>query len=352
MLDDMLSGGAPKITSSTSLTFGAWAADWLSRRRCKGATVTNYEIAVRVHLAPRWGKVRLLSISKSSIETWVQEMEASPSLANSTADGHWRVFKMIMKDAFQNGKISKNPTYEVSGPYVSKTVSHVFTLDECWAIHDALPDRYRPILMLGFACGTRQAEALGLCIDAIDFKHEVLTVRRQSLRTKETGHKQILVDRLKTSPSLPTKVAPIPPYLQEALREHIERFPPLPTTTVLWEHRKTIDTCERGPVRAVFTSSFDNLVDRNHFTQSVWRPTLTKLGIRDAAGKIPTFHDLRHTFISTCLQNAIPEHTVAQWVGDSVEQLRRTYSHLLKDHVETYGAVIAGLTMRPPMRVS
>ncbi|MFE2188313.1 hypothetical protein ACFXB5_48950, partial [Streptomyces sp. NPDC059455] len=62
-------------------------------------------------------------------------------------------------------------------------------------------------------------------------------------------------------------------------------------------------------------------------------------------------HDLRHTFISMCLQNGIPEHTVAAWVGDSVDELRRTYSHLLKDHADTHGAVAAGLTARPKLSV-
>ncbi|MFI1677559.1 hypothetical protein [Streptomyces sp. NPDC020607] len=101
------------------------------------------------------------------------------------------------------------------------------------------------------------------------------------LRNKETSHKRLLVDRLKTSPRLSSKDVPMPPYLLEALQEYMERYPPRATETVLWEHKKKI---------------------------------------------------------STCLQGGIPEHTVATWVGDSVVELRRTYSHLLKDHAETHGA--------------
>ncbi|MDX3132903.1 hypothetical protein PV367_24720 [Streptomyces europaeiscabiei] len=118
---------------------------------------------------------------------------------------------MIMKDALQNGKIDSNPTYEVDGPYVGRSTSYVFTPEECWAIYEEFPKRYRLISMFGFACGTRQAEAFGVCEDVIDWDRCLLTVRRQVLRIKETDYKCLLVDRLKTSPRLDSKVVPAPP---------------------------------------------------------------------------------------------------------------------------------------------
>lgn len=350
LLDGTPPGAAPEPVE-TSLTFRQWAADWLSRRRVKDTSLEKYEIAVRVHLNPRWGRQRLRNIKKAQVEAWVQEMEDNEKLANSTAEGHWKVFQMIMKDALQNGKIASNPTYEVDGPYVGESTSYVFTPDECWAIYDEFPERYRLIPMFGFACGVRQAEAFAVCDDVIDGVQGLLTVRRQVLRIKETRYRPLLVDRLKTSPRLNSKNTPMPPYLLEAVAEHTQRFPPRSTKTVMWEHRKKIDDCKRGSARALFWSSRGNLLCRNHFNDDVWKPTMLKLGIKDEEGNLPTFHDLRHTFISTCLQNGIPEHTVAAWVGDSVEELRRTYSHLLKDHVDTHGAVAAGLTARPKLTI-
>ncbi|WP_328756951.1 hypothetical protein [Streptomyces sp. NBC_00271] len=141
----------------------------------------------------------------------------------------------------------------------------------------------------------------------------------------------------------------MPPYLLEAVEEHTERFPPRATETVLWEHRRKIDDCKRGSTRALFWTPHDNLMYCSYFNEALWKPALLKLGIKDKDGNLPTFHDLRHTFISTCLQNGIPEHTVAAWVGTSVEDLRRTYSHLLKDHADTHGAVAASLTARPKL---
>ncbi|MGG2460095.1 tyrosine-type recombinase/integrase [Streptomyces sp. RGM 3693] len=346
VLDDMTPGAAPEPIAA-SLTFQQWAANWLGRRRAKETSVEKYEIAIRLHLNPRWGKHRIKAIKKAQVEGWIQEMESNEGIANSTADYHWKIFKMVMKDALQNGQITANPTYEVDGPYVGETNAYVFSPDECWAIYDEFPERYRLIPMFGFACGNRQAEAFGICDEDVDTERRLLTVRRQVLTTKETGFKRLLVNRLKTSPRLNEKVVPTPPYLLEALGEHRERYPARTTEAVLWEHKKKISECKRGSARAVFQTPHNNLIDRSHFNENLWKPALRKLGIKDEEGELPTFHDLRHTFISTCLQNRIPEHTVAAWVGDSVEQIRRTYSHLLRDHGETHGAVAASLTARP-----
>ncbi|WP_435059444.1 tyrosine-type recombinase/integrase [Streptomyces sp. bgisy060] len=307
----------------------------------------QYESTLRVHLIPRWGKERIRSIKKAQVETWVHEMEANEKLANSTAASHWRVFKMIIRDALLNGMIDASPTHEVDGPYINETTTYVFSPDECWAIVDELPAHYRPIAMLGFGCGMRRGEVFGTCDDVINWDQKLLTVRRQLLQTKETKHQRLIVDRLKTSPRVSSKTVPLPPYLVDALQEHIERFPPQATQTVLWEHRKKLADCKRGSIRALFHTPRGNIVGPRDFTTGMWQPVMRRLGIKDEEGKLPTFHDLRHTFISTCLQNGIPEHTVAAWVGDSVDQLRRTYSHLLRDHADTHGAVAAGLTSRP-----
>ncbi|MFG2141802.1 tyrosine-type recombinase/integrase [Streptomyces sp. NPDC048650] len=342
----MESGTAPEPLE-TSITFRQWATGWLTRRRAKDSTYEQYDIAVRVHLNPRWGSYRLQRIRKAEVESWVQEMEGNPKLANSTADGHWTVFKMILKDALLNGKITSNPTYDVDGPYVGASPHYVFTPDEFWEFYDEFPKRYRVIPAIGFGCGTRQAEAFGVADDVIDRESGLLTVRRQVLRTKETSYRPTLVERLKTSPRLNEKTVPIPPWLMESIDEHQELVPPRKVEAVLWEHKRKIADVGRGTASALFWTPRGGLLDRNHFNDDIWKPTLRKVGIKDEKGELPTFHDLRHTFISMCLQAGIPEHTVAAWVGDSVEEIRRTYSHLLKNHAETHGAVAAALTARP-----
>lgn len=48
-----------------------------------------------------------------------------------------------------------------------------------WRVREALPDRYRLLLVIGAGLGLRQGEALGLSADDIDFEKEAVHVRRQ-----------------------------------------------------------------------------------------------------------------------------------------------------------------------------
>lgn len=332
------------------LLFREWADEWLSRRRAKLTSVSQYEIAIRVHLNPRWGGHRIASIRKAQVEAWVRELEDSKAIANSTAELHWKVFKMITRDAIQNGKIAANPCYEVEGPYIEKTRPYIFSDDEAWALCDAFPERYVVIPLLGFGCGVRQGEAFGTCTDVIGRKNGVLTVHRQVLRTKETSYKPMLVDRLKTSRrrgGINSKTVPMPDHLLEAIDHHEATYPPLPAETVLWTHGRTIETCQRGLAKVLFSSPQGNLLNNDTFNERAWKPTLRKLGIKHDDGTLPTFHDARHTYISKMLQNGLPPETVALWVGDSVKEIRRTYNHLLDEQVEDHRDQINRLTARP-----
>ncbi|MGW1275462.1 tyrosine-type recombinase/integrase [Streptomyces tsukubensis] len=333
-----------------NLLFRDWAADWLSRRRAKANTVSQYRSIVRLHLVPRWGGHRVASIRKAQVEAYVQEIEHNSEIANSTADLHWRVFKMVIRDAFQNGKITGNPCHEVEGPCIEKTEPYIFTDDEIWAIYDEFPERYALIARFGFGCGVRQAEAFGACSDAIGRKDGMLTVYRQVLRTEETGHIPMLINRLKTSRrrgGINTKRVPMPDHLQEYSEYHEAKYPPLLTEAVHWVHGRTIETCQRGPAEVLTSSSQGNLMNSFTFNEGAWKPTLRKLGIKHEDGSLPTFHDTRHTYISKMLQNGLPPETVALWVGDSVKQLRDTYNHLLDEQVEDHRAQVSRLTARP-----
>ncbi|MGW7574955.1 tyrosine-type recombinase/integrase [Streptomyces sp. NPDC054765] len=133
----------------------------------------------------------------------------------------------------------------------------------------------------------------------------------------------------------------MPDHVLGAIDYHGAKYRPLPAETVLWTHGRTIETCQRGPAKALFWSPQGNLLNNDTFNERAWKPTLRKLGT------LPTFHDTRHTYISKMLQNGLPPETVALWVGDSVKEIRRTYNHLLDDQVADHRDQVNRLTSRP-----
>jgi integrase len=53
-----------------------------------------------------------------------------------------------------------------------------------------------------------------------------------------------------------------------------------------------------------------------------------------------THHDLRHLFITRCMESGVDIPTIARWVGhaDGGALIMRTYSHLLKEHSQAMAA--------------
>lgn len=74
-----------------------------------------------------------------------------------------------------------------------------------------------------------------------------------------------------------------------------------------------------------------------------------------AAGLIPeqedplgvTFHTLRHTFASWLVMRGVDLYTVAQLLGDRVEEVEETYSHLSPDHKRRAVEKLSGAVVLP-----
>jgi integrase len=91
------------------------------------------------------------------------------------------------------------------------------------AVREALPDRYRLLLVIGAGLGLRQGEALGLAADDIDFEKGVVHVRRQ-----------VKMVRTKLCFALPkgrkVRDVPLPSSVARAIRQHMEQFAPVQVT--------------------------------------------------------------------------------------------------------------------------
>ncbi|MFG2971207.1 hypothetical protein ACGFZS_48875 [Streptomyces sp. NPDC048288] len=89
------------------------------------------------------------------------------------------------------------------------------------AVREALPDRYRLLLVIGAGLGLRQGEALGLALEDIDFAKEAVHVRRQ-----------VKMVRAKFCFALPkcreVRDVPLTSSVARAIQQYIEEFAPVP----------------------------------------------------------------------------------------------------------------------------
>lgn len=236
--------------------------------------------------------------------------------AHSTASITWHYGATIMRAAFQAGIVPRDPTVGLKPPRrragdPDDTVGpdDVPTRSEALALLNAAPPAYRATIALGIA-GLRVSEMLAVTADRFDPATGELLIDRQLQRMggvlQFTSPKREKVRRI-VLPGL-TRIE-----LRRHLRDH-------QGAGLLFRGRRGAE-----------------MLRRDQFYASVWRPTLV------AAGMEPdrfVFHSLRHFAASSLLADGAPITAVAGHLGDTVETVSKVYAHWLRDDREVPALVL------------
>lgn len=280
-----------------------YAPVWMNSRLHKPATVETYEGHLRNHIAPAFGHLGLAAIRPTTVQQWVKDLQGVKGLKPRTIETIYIIFASVMRGAVRDGYIRKTPCIDIRLPEISKTLVCLLTPAEVLALANALPQRYRVLVLLGAGAGLRQGEAFGLALDRIDSTTGMITVNQQV----------VVIDRRpilappKTSASL--RDVPMPDFLHNAIDDHAERF-------------------ALGPDAVLCRTGRGTLLRRDYFNSKVWKPALKKSGLSIDV----TFHDLRHTFASTALAEGVPISEVSRWLGHkSITTTVDLYGHLVPE---------------------
>jgi integrase len=82
----------------------------------------------------------------------------------------------------------------------------------------------------------------------------------------------------------------------------------------------------KDPKQFIFRSPKGKLIDFQNFASREWKPTIKKLGIAD---RNP--YQMRHSYITYCLDSGLDAKDVAKLVGNSPEMIYRHYAGAKKD---------------------
>lgn len=106
-LQGLADRGEP-LVAKVPLSFGAYADDWLKRRK---ATVKGYGTLkghVEKHLKPAFGLKSLDAVSVGDINKWIASQRAT--LKPATVQRQIATFNAILNDAVRSGELDRNPT--------------------------------------------------------------------------------------------------------------------------------------------------------------------------------------------------------------------------------------------------
>lgn len=288
-----------RVAADGKTTFGTfWETHQAQRLNVRESTRLRAAQVARAHLLPRWGDVRLVDVTHSDAQAWVSGMTAAPATVKKVV----AEFRLCLATAVKQGLIHSNPAAGLVLPKAVKADMTIVDPKTLQALADAVPDRYRALVLLLGHCGLRIGEAVALT--PADVAGGYITVNKTMTKTAQG----MAVGLPKSTAGI--RSVPMPPLIVEALQEHTERF----------------------PGRYLFTGSQGAAVQPHNFSQRTFKTACKKVGVPDMR-----VHDLRHTCITYWVQAGIPLPQVVKWAGhsDASFTLNR-YAHYFKKDDSKY----------------
>ncbi len=160
-------------------TVAEWANEWLDLKKgiVKLRTYGSYESHVRVHIVPHLGKTRLASLDPAQVDTMLRAVILRSSHAN--ADNVRTTMAIMLRAAMNRRLIAFNPLDGIVWTRARPRVLELPSENDLIALYDASENSgYLARLVVSIVLGLRQGEALGLTWRDIDFRNNVLYVRR------------------------------------------------------------------------------------------------------------------------------------------------------------------------------
>lgn len=297
-------------TSFRKITFTDWVSDWLENEilgSVKPSTYQAYTTIIEKHLLPTLGKMDLNSITPSVIHDFVSNLE-NAELAYNTIKNIYRLLSSIMKCAFEEGLIVKNPCRKIKIQRIETSKQRVLSHHEQELVRCAALRSNNLSTILSMYTGLRLGEVCGLKWSDIDWQERTITVKRTVQRVSQNAadsHSPKTILMTGTPKSLHShRVVPVPDFLLALLRKQF-----------------------KGKMEHYYIFSDSPIAVDPRTVQRRFERLIGQIGVEDAH-----FHTLRHTFATRLLELGVDVKTVSDLLGHkSAKTTLDYYAHSLID---------------------
>lgn len=322
--------------SAGSVTLADYAWGWLETNvRIGRRTREIYEIQLRLHILPEvdanlpaLGGVALRDVTPELVRAWYAVL--LKQRGRSTAAKSYVRLRQVLGRAVSDDRILRNPCRIEGGGVERHPEQRFASLEQLYALADAVEDPYRSLILLAGLAGLRAGEIAGLRRMDIDLLHAVVNVRRKRLRLSSGD---VIEDHPKSAAGRRTVALPI--TLVTELDRHLAQHVGASTDAY------------------VFTSSLGQPLDASNFRDRVWRPATRAVGLGGLR-----FHDLRHTAGTLAAQTGATTKELMARLGHASPAAAMVYQHATADRDRliadglTAMTVEAGLADVVPLRPS
>jgi len=301
--------------ASRPATLDAYADAWLADRTLRPRTRELYRRLLDQKILPSLGGLPVAAIDPATVRQWYSGLDSAAPTRRAHA---YALLRTILGGATTDGLITANPCH-VRGAGSSKRVHKIkpASFAELEAIVEAIPDRYRLMVLLGAWCALRFGELAELRRRDVDLKVGKIMIRRA---VTVVGGRPVV--GLPKSDAGIRDVA-IPPHLLPVVREHLASFAGWGKDGLL----------------------FPAVTTGGHLRESTFRKAWHKA--RDAAGRPDLrFHDLRHTGAVVAAQTGATLAELMSRLGHSTPAMAIRYQHAAQDRDAEIAKLLSAMVER------
>jgi integrase len=304
------------VFDAGTLTVGEYLDRWLRdvRDTVRQSTYEGYEYAIRPHIRPALGRIRLKDLSPAHAR-WFYRERLDSGLAAATVHKMHVVLHKALKAAVADGLIPRNVTADLKLPRITREEIDPLSPDEARRLLEAARgDRLETLYVLALNTGMRQGELLALKWDDVDLERGVLRVRR----TLTHSGKAFILGEPKTKKS--RRTIRLTAGAVQALKDHLARQ--------LEEMERMGSIYQPGGL--IFATESGTIINPSNLRNRSFKPLLKLAGLRPIR-----FHDLRHTCATLLLSKDVNPKIVSEMLGHaSISITLDIYSHLLPEMQE------------------
>ncbi|GIG89201.1 tyrosine-type recombinase/integrase [Plantactinospora endophytica] len=285
----------------SKIKLGEYAARWIEQRaNLRPRTIHLYGWLLGKHIAPYLGGVELGRLDTPLIREWRAELLGN-GVSESMAAKAYRLLRAVLMTAVREDEIlPKNPC-RITGADQEKAAERpVLTLAQVFALADAVPVRYRALVLLTtFGC-LRWGEVVAVQRQDIDTKAGTVRVRQAFTEQRGVG---LVLGPPKSRAG--RRTVSLPPAVISAIVDHL-------ATEVDDNPEAFVFTTENG--RPIWRGNFNKLAN--------WKAAVAKVGQPNLH-----FHDLRHTGNTLAAQTGASTRDLMARMGHDSPQAALIYQH-------------------------
>jgi integrase len=306
--------GAGRMTVGQFLE--QWVRDTLMPSDRAKATKDKHEIAVRVHLVPGLGRVKLFKLTPMRVQRFLRD-ELAAGKGAPTVNQSLRTLRMALKQALIWGLVPRNVAALVEGVAERRPERRPFTPDEQRRIMDvARGDRLYIMVVLAQATGLRQSELLGVRWADLDLEARVLRFRVQYGR-----------DGVLRAPKSEAgvRLLPLPAFAVGALREHRER-----------QDQERAEAGEWDDSWGVVIATRNGRPVNHANARRSWNRIVERAGVEHRG-----IHHMRHAWVTMLAERGVHQRVAQQLAGHDDERMTaRIYTHVTPPMFDVAAAAI------------